>query len=144
MSGTTTKVSIETVGVCVAVITTDCLILPFGIQCKLRRRDVVQILEHDKETFQIRVGLAAENVFFHSQNFGQSGMIAEFHRNGGGGLKQMIHNAATQTFMGKDQTLGQGCQARGAKKSNFHRPQMWTIVITKTQKPLQKIIFTPE
>jgi hypothetical protein len=63
-----------TVGVCVAFIlnskttskewapvgfTTDCLVLLFGHQRKCPRRQVVRILQREKETVQTRVGLVA-------------------------------------------------------------------------------------
>jgi heme exporter protein D len=66
------KVLSVTVGVCIAVsfntetarkvwtaagITTDCLVLHFLLQRKTPRRDVVRILQREKETLQTRIGL---------------------------------------------------------------------------------------
>jgi hypothetical protein len=67
----------ETVGVCVAVIANtnvtkvwtpvptihDCPVLLFGLQRKSARRDVVRILQREKESLQNRVGLVAVVVF---------------------------------------------------------------------------------
>jgi hypothetical protein len=41
-------------------ITKDCLVLPFGVQRKSPRRDVVRIPQREKETLQTRVGLSVQ------------------------------------------------------------------------------------
>jgi hypothetical protein len=57
-------------------------------------------------------------------------------------MKQVIQNDATDAFRRKHEMLSQDRKAAGAQKSNFDPTHKQTILITKTQKPFQKIIFT--
>jgi hypothetical protein len=63
-------------------------------------------------------------------------------RNWPNGMKKAIKNASIDTFKRKDKRLGQDREPRRGQKSNCDPPQKWTILITKTQQSLQKVIFT--